>query len=700
MAETPTSPTDDTDPTYLSFSNPNYNFPDAALSFVENEDNNNQKINKVSSKEQQENYANLEFKDLGTKTSVTSPQSPDHSIILNKLNSPSSGEKSKDETYGGQKCKDEDCKLLEDGDKVKDTYLANKPIKSSGFLNYYSQLEAKARERECTTTVDNPDSPDDGFELAMEERTPAEEMTHRTESEYPESTVINSPDSNDSGIHSDTRSDDGMSHGPGKQPETRHNGFDPDLSSSDDTDGESLPTGWEKCEDDNGAYYWHIKSGTIQRDPPTPEDSEQTILRSKSVSSDENTVGTESMTSSPTSIISSTEEHLQEFEGHALQYAAKSLQSLQSLQNSKADLKDEACDDTIRPVRFAVQSLGWVSIAEEDLTPERSSKAVNRCIVDLSLGRNDINDVVGRWGDGKDLYMDLDSMCLRLVDTQDLSLLHYQPIHSIRVWGVGRDNGRDFAYVARDKTTQRHMCHVFRCDVPARQIANTLRDICKKLMVERTTMQKLNRPTDLPNLEKVNANGQKMTFQSLYNNTSFPTPMEEPKKDIRCHYLGTQLVCRPTGTDIVNEAIERACRKVPPEKWQFVCVSVAPSTVTITEHKNPETKLQECRVRFLSFMGIALENVKLCAYIMHDAQDKFVAHIFHCEPSAGPLCKTIEAACKLRYQKALDSHKPQTPTTPSGGKGLGAALKAGVKASVQSVQNVIGILKTKKAGQC
>lgn len=50
-------------------------------------------------------------------------------------------------------------------------------------------------------------------------------------------------------------------------------------------------------------------------------------------------------------------------------------------------------------IRFAVRSLGWVRIAEEDLTPERSSKAVNKCIVDLSLGRNDINDAVGRWGD-------------------------------------------------------------------------------------------------------------------------------------------------------------------------------------------------------------------------------------------------------------------------------------------------------------
>lgn len=53
-------------------------------------------------------------------------------------------------------------------------------------------------------------------------------------------------------------------------------------------------------------------------------------------------------------------------------------------------------------IRFSVRSLGWVEIAEEELTPERSSKAVNRCIVDLSLGRNDLLDVVGRWGDVRD----------------------------------------------------------------------------------------------------------------------------------------------------------------------------------------------------------------------------------------------------------------------------------------------------------
>lgn len=33
----------------------------------------------------------------------------------------------------------------------------------------------------------------------------------------------------------------------------------------------------------------------------------------------------------------------------------------------------------------------------------------------------------------------------------------------------------DFAYVARDRLTRVHMCHVFRCETAARTIANTLR---------------------------------------------------------------------------------------------------------------------------------------------------------------------------------------------------------------------------------
>lgn len=62
--------------------------------------------------------------------------------------------------------------------------------------------------------------------------------------------------------------------------------------------------------------------------------------------------------------------------------------------------------------------------------------------------------------------------------------------------------------------------------------------------------------------------------------------------------------------------------------------------------QDDEQIIVEARVRYLSFLGIG-KNVKNCAFIVHTAQDKFVAHAFRCEPSSGALCKTIEAACKV-----------------------------------------------------
>lgn len=43
---------------------------------------------------------------------------------------------------------------------------------------------------------------------------------------------------------------------------------------------------------------------------------------------------------------------------------------------------------------------------------------------------------------GKDLFMDLDEGSLKLIDPENLTVINTQPIHTIRVWGVGRDNGR------------------------------------------------------------------------------------------------------------------------------------------------------------------------------------------------------------------------------------------------------------------
>jgi len=521
---------------------------------------------------------------------------------------------------------------------------------SKGFLGYYASLEKSARSRQAS---------EEKQLLKPEKKAQSKSFEDKTKD-------INSPDSNDSGIQADVP----HIHGPvnddiyavvnrNKKAPKPQKSQDQAAAADKDEDTEDEPPlapGWEKHQDEDGAYYWHIKSGTIQREPPPPappqtdDDHEKTPL-----------LGDEKPDVVPEVKKEIPKPPPKKEEPAKVHTAAKEEPREPPVAQGREC--PEGGDKEVAPIRFAVRSLGWVRIAEEDLTPERSSKAVNKCIVDLSLGRNDINDVVGRWGDGKDLFMDLDSRNLTLIDPQDFSVLNIQPIHSIRVWGVGRDNGRDFAYVARDRMTRKHMCHVFRCDTPARQIANTLRDICKKIMLERSLregMQQpkigISRPTNLPNLIKDGqANGQKLSF----DNTSFPTPMEEPKKVLRCHYLGTAQVARPTGVEVLNSAMEKVYSRVPPEKWVFTSVAVAPSTITITEHGNADNVLAECRVRFLSFMGIAMRNVKLCSFIMHTAQDHYVAHVFHCEPSGGAMCKTIEAACKLRFQKCLDANSTQ-----------------------------------------
>ena len=337
--------------------------------------------------------------------------------------------------------------------------------------------------------------------------------------------------------------------------------------------------------------------------------------------------------------------------------------------------------------------MGWVELREDELTPENSSKAVNRCIVKLSPGStSDVAtaEAAGQWGEGKDLILELNEGSLKLIMPDTAIVLNSQPIHSIRVWGVGRDNGRDFAYVARDKHTRKHMCHVFRCDVPARAIANALRDICKKILIERSLAQSSSKLTgatsgqrtsvsdsptqkDPPSRQSKSTSGQakkdRMRPTSLGGNfntklqtktvpapESFPTPMEEPRKVIKAWFLGTQQVDKPCGIDVIHGAIDHLMDTTVRADWKLASVAVAPSTVTVSFADGKSTAL-DCRVRFLSFLGIG-ESSQQCAFIMHTAQDTFVAHVFHCEPSAGPLCKTIEAACKLRYQKCLDA-RPQ-----------------------------------------
>ena len=95
-----------------------------------------------------------------------------------------------------------------------------------------------------------------------------------------------------------------------------------------------------------------------------------------------------------------------------------------------------------RKFQVLVRSLGSLELREDELTPENSSKAVNRCIVQLSntmavkSGGAAPAEPAGQWGAadeaGKELTLELSEGSLRLLQPATELVLTSQPIHSIR----------------------------------------------------------------------------------------------------------------------------------------------------------------------------------------------------------------------------------------------------------------------------
>ncbi|XP_074906478.1 amyloid beta precursor protein binding family B member 1 isoform X1 [Buteo buteo] len=442
-----------------------------------------------------------------------------------------------------------------------------------------------------------------------------------------------------------------------------------------------LPAGWMRVQDTSGTYYWHIPTGTTQWEPPSG------LARGSAPGSPGNTPSEEpplawtgfapaerfgegDFWKDPAAEEADDEPGAQDEELPSPGLASPSV---------GAALAEE---DKPGSKRFAVRSLGWVEMSEDELAPGRSSIAVNNCIRQLSLHQR---GPPGAWGEGRAMLLLLENQTLKLVDPQDQALLHAQPVASIRVWGVGRDSGRDFAYVARDQLTQMLKCHVFRCESPAKNIATSLHEVCSQIMVERRSARAL-------------ANGLSMDPSRLVEipfQVEFPAPKSEVVQKFPVCYLGCVPVAKPVGMDVINAALEAALATGSKEHWTPIVVNVAPATLTIT-HEQTEAVLCECRVRFLSFMGVG-RDVRSFAFIMASAPGAFRCHMVWCEPNAAGLSEALQAACMLRYQKCLDA-RPQAsssclpaPPADSVARRVGSSVRRGV-------QTLLGSLKPKRLG--
>ncbi|XP_072295727.1 amyloid beta precursor protein binding family B member 2 isoform X1 [Eucyclogobius newberryi] len=488
-----------------------------------------------------------------------------------------------------------------------------------------------------------------------------------------------------------------------------------------------LPPGWREISDSSEVYFWHVPTGTTQYHRPVadsntstnngpdssePQEETQGSLkppneRPSSLISDSSVEPVPSPSGSSPGSASSTpmndvicsgpdlnlstctanemkdypvypDPSLKAFEGATLRYASLKL-------NPPAQLETVDLDSTFsdsEAMSFPVRSLGWVEMSEQDLCEGRSSVAVHHCIRQLSYCRRDIRDSAGVWGEGKGMLLVLQDRMLTLIDPDDYSLLHSQPISSIRVWGVGRDHDRDFAYVARDKNTRVLKCHVFRCDTPAAAIATSLHEICSKIMAERKSAKA--------------AAGSSSQTGSDVPLQEFPMPKTELVQKFHVFYLGVTSVTRPIGMDIINGAIENLVTSTGKEDWTPVILSIADTTVSVIKEKEEEEEaLVECRVRFLSFMGVG-RDIHTFAFIMDTGSQHFQCHVFWCDPNAGCVSEAVQAACVLRYQKCLVARAPSQRAGPSSSPSSDTVTRRVSTSVKRGVQSLIDTLKPKK----
>ncbi|XP_026951392.1 amyloid-beta A4 precursor protein-binding family B member 3 isoform X4 [Sagmatias obliquidens] len=324
---------------------------------------------------------------------------------------------------------------------------------------------------------------------------------------------------------------------------------DDDLWGDQSLEGEpGLPPGWRKIRDAAGTYYWHVPSGSTQWQRPTWEsgDAEDPGTKTEGIWG------------------------LRPPKGRSF----SSLESSLDRSNSLSWYGEESYIQRMEPGAkcFAVRSLGWVEVPEEDLVPGKSSIAVNNCIQQLAQTRSQSQPPDGTWGEGQNMLMILKKDVMSLVNPLDHSLIHRQPLVHIRVWGVGSSKGRDrdFAFVAGDKDSCMLKCHVFRCDVPAKAIASALHGLCAQILSERVGVS-----GDSPccSLDPISP-------EDLPRQVELLDAVSQAAQKYEALYMGTLPVTKAMGMDVMNAAIGTLTTHGDRDAWVPAMLSISDSLMT------------------------------------------------------------------------------------------------------------------------
>ncbi|XP_075888198.1 amyloid-beta A4 precursor protein-binding family B member 3 isoform X1 [Nelusetta ayraudi] len=374
-----------------------------------------------------------------------------------------------------------------------------------------------------------------------------------------------------------------------------------------------LPTGWRTIRDSTGTYYWHVPTGATQWHHPRLSGTPQLL------DAQQDQAGTQSSHTTLEPRSSWCEDYIDNHDP-----------------NSKC---------------FSVRSLGWLEVEEDDLSPGRSSLAVSNVIQQLSNpASSEQRDRPGAWGEGREMMLVLKKDTLTLLDPLDHTPLHCQPIVNIRVWGVGCNSGRDFAFVAGDKDSCVLKCHVFRCNAPAKAIATALHEMCSKMVSEKT----LGRPSRSLTMDSISP-------EDLPRQVEFLEAVRQQVQKFQVLYVGNLPVSRAMGMEVLNRAIESIMNSTDRDEWEPSVVHVTDNILSLWKGEEGDEPYWECQVRFLTFLGVGHDS-RTFAVIVDGGTQRFECHVFWCEPDAGNLSEAVQAACMVQYQKCLVAQTPPPRT--------------------------------------
>ncbi|KAM9781065.1 amyloid-beta A4 precursor protein-binding family B member 3 isoform 2-T2 [Syngnathus typhle] len=399
-----------------------------------------------------------------------------------------------------------------------------------------------------------------------------------------------------------------------------------------------LPSGWRTINDSTGTYYWHVPTGATQWQHPRLEGKPALLDAQKD------------------------EQGPPGFSAVPPDTSCRSQRS----DTSGCYGNDSQC--------FSVRSLGWLQVEEDDLSPGRSSLAVGNVIQQLSDGGEQTDGVLG---EGREMKLLLKWDALTLVDPLDRTPLYRQPIVDIRVWGVGSNNGRDFAFVAADKDSCVLKCHVFRCDAPAKAVAAALHRVCSQTMTRQTSrslsMYSVS-PEDPPRqVDFLEAGLQRVHKFDVHYVGNLPVSRGMGSRQ-ECHMRDFRGRTTPFGSEacpfysagmeVLNLAIESIMNSTRRHEWEAAVIHVTDNVLSVFKQQQQQQQEQEgeepvwaCQVRFLSFLGVGHDS-RTFAIIVDGGRQRFECHVFWCEPDAGPLSEAVQAACVVQYQKCLVAQTP------------------------------------------